>query len=168
MTPSRAKKSDLVAMVACGLAHESFEHSECGIFDITVLREVMPVLLMVDAVQKIRVPLDQICDFIRACRDYEEDRIRELGPESLDDPGICLKMPDGTDLLIDGTHRALRRERDGEQEMKFFSIPYEIANAIARPTQSYRRLGAEWGDPEFWNKHGGPRPEFPGEGENHE
>lgn len=162
--PVVVSKTELMNFVAAGKGHESFEHSACGVFDITVMRELSLMLSTAGQVQKFEVPLDNICDFIRSSRDTEEARIGELAEESWrSDPGLVITMPDGTSLIIDGHHRALRREREGEQYMRFFAWPLALVDLFGRPAQNWGRPpGVEWGDPDYFAKN--PK----AEGENHE
>jgi muconolactone delta-isomerase len=146
------KKSELVELVRRGLVHESFEHSHIGVFDITVMRDFHALLAPMGVIKPINTPLAPLCDHIRAARDFEPARIDELSAYSWNaDPGIIVLLPSGESVIIDGTHRALRREREGLKTMRFYSWPLAIADQVGRPdTSKFGDIpGVEWGTPGF-------------------
>lgn len=133
-------KETIMAPVVAGYAHEAFTHETEGTFDVTEMREWIkghPELL-------ITVELSNLIGFIKENRVTDDHRIRTL-PESSwrDDPGIAIECDDGSMLMIDGHHRALRRELEGLHVMEIYAVPMKDA---IRPQAGYMR-GPDWGDP---------------------
>lgn len=136
-------KSDNMKLISAGRVHETFEHSEQGLIDVTVLRQQCK-----DG--KFGAPydvgLDQVVPFIHQSRVFEMERVEELDEESWrNDPGIfvILRDPSGiSHMLIDGTHRALRRRLEGLDGMLFYVVPQEH---IVRPKPGFMQL-TDWGD----------------------
>lgn len=140
-------KTQLMAPVLAGLQHECFEHSEAGLFDVTAMRQW---LHRVDAEKALvaHVPLSEIVDHIRAHRVTMEERVATLPEDSWrEDPGIfiVLNTRNGEEhLMIDGHHRALRREREGFTYMHFYMVPEEYA---IRPRPGWTKNPfVDWGD----------------------
>lgn len=152
-------KSEMVVLVASGIGHESFDHEQFGRFDITNLRNLAPNaaylsrLTGVACCEAVIYPLAPIIAYAKSsARDTEEARIAELPQESWEsNPGIAILMPDRTTLLIDGHHRALRREREGKTDMRFWLWTWDAANKFGRvDTSSFAEVpGLDWGNPEI-------------------
>jgi hypothetical protein len=66
--------------------------------------------------------LDQY-EFMMAHRGVEEPRVARLREPYLSAPGVLCHLPTGRQLLIDGTHRFVRRYRDGLRLMLAFLVP---------------------------------------------
>lgn len=136
-------KSELMCRVIEGGARECFEHSECGTFDVTAMREWAAANL-----QPVSVRLSDINPFIRTNRVTEEKRVMGLPEDSWKhDPGMFLLLGEGDDithLMIDGHHRALRREIEGETCMLCYVVPTAEAK---RPQEGwFKDTHADWGD----------------------
>lgn len=151
------KKSQLAKLVAKGRVHESFVHSTCGTFDITLMREFAQKNVRFSADGEVReseVELvlltinEEVKQFIMQSRDVEEERIMELSEESWDrDPIMGVHYPDGTTLLIDGHHRILRRLIEGKTDVIAYMFKPE---QIIRPQTGWGDMkGVEWGNKTF-------------------
>ena len=146
MTVQLITKTELMAAVVAGRSHESFEHSDEGIFDVTLMRRAAIAANM----EPVLVSLDQIVPFILENRVAEEERIsffvdQFLTHPGLFDPGMFIHFDAGTDLMIDGTHRALAAHRVGMKHYVFWMFP---ESGIIRPSEDmYRPANIEWGDP---------------------
>lgn len=141
------KKSELMALVATGRVQEAFTHTIYGTFNITQMREATK-----DGIaERVSVALYEINPYIRTSRVTEPERIHGLTTEQWrDDPGLGFDTPDGF-LMLDGHHRALRREMEGKTHMDLWRFPYELMGAFAPapgwvdPAKLDRRF--DWGDP---------------------
>ncbi len=138
-------KEELMRLVIYGEHHECFDHEHYGTFDITETRKMVEIL----GGHLQAVSLDQIVPFIREQRVTEEARIDGLHEDSWKhDPGIFLVVgeTDGVPdvVMVDGHHRALRREKEGCEDMQMWFIPIE--NAI-RPQEGWAHdKSIDWGD----------------------
>jgi hypothetical protein len=137
-------KSELMLPVFRGEAHECFEHSELGIFDVTMTRawaENNAEVMVVD--------LSDIVPFILTNRVTEPSRVMQLSEASWrSDPGLILytEEPNGSHehVVIDGHHRALRRNAEGETTMGFYVLPL---NRAVRPSYGWtKQSNVDWGD----------------------
>lgn len=114
-------KSELMSRVNAGAEHECFEHSEEGIFDVTLMR-----MWAMAHLKPVLVPLEDMVPFILSTRDTEPARVFELPEDSWrHDPGLAVEYPGDPPqhLMIDGHHRALRRAAEGLKDMPMFIIP---------------------------------------------
>lgn len=123
-------KTEIMQRVVAGRSHECFQHSDEGFFDITLMRE-----WAIANKKWVLVLLSDIVPHILETRDIDESRIAELDEKSWKtDPGLAViyDRPGQAieHLMIDGHHRALRRQREGLEVMKFYMIPEA---AIIRP-----------------------------------
>lgn len=140
-------KTELMALVAAGKIHESFEHSEEGHFDVTAMRE----WARAHAAPIVSFSMEGIIEPLRAGRVVDEERVKTLHLNSvLNDPSMIVTYEkDGvtSHLVIDGTHRILRRHKLG---MKNFPAYLIHSDDIIRPdtTQFVRGVdrGIDWGD----------------------
>lgn len=136
-------KSSLMSKVIAGQARECFEHSEEGIFDITAMREWAAA-----NTKPVWVLLSDIVPFIRTNRVTELERTISLPDSSWqNDPGMFILLgPSGeeTHLMIDGHHRALRREMQGEKHMLCYVVP--MADAKRPSAGWYTNTQTDWGD----------------------
>ena len=136
-------KSELMSRVIQGHARECFEHSEQGIFDITAMREWAKM-----NTKPVWVLLSDINPFIRTNRVTELERVNNLPRESWEsDPGMFILIgspPDETHVMVDGHHRALRREMQGEKRMLCYVVP--IAEAKRPQPGWYKDIRVNWGD----------------------
>ena len=136
-------KSELMAIVASGRSREVFDHSTEGLFDVTAMRALAP-----EVGELSNVPLHLIVDHLRTKHVWEQARVDELTPASyLHDPGIVvvyIENGEEVHLLIDGTHRALRRHHEGYVNMDFWFIS---SKHIIRPSSDWeQRKDMDWGD----------------------
>lgn len=136
-------KTAHMKLISSGRTHECFNHSEQGLIDVTVLREQCKA-------GKFGAPydigLDQVIPFIHEHRVFELDRVKELDEESWrNDPGIFVILYERcgiSHMMIDGTHRALRRRLEGLDGMLFYMVHQEH---IVRPEPGFVQL-TDWGD----------------------
>lgn len=125
-------KAQLMAQVAADIAHESFDHTVQGTFDITLMRS--------KAIAEQRRPFhtdinQAVIDWLYTYRDVDEERVRTLTLEQQEEPGIIVRYNDGQDLLIDGIHRMVARWRRDPALHFYF---WEFAEAeIIRPSSSW-------------------------------
>ena len=125
-TPRVITKTQIMQLVASGRTRECFEHESMGMFDVTAIRRAIKKNEI--SFKLLCVALDQVVPFVRQNRETEPARVSELTWESYEnDPGIFIELPDGTSLMIDGHHRALRREAEGLDHMFFYFISLEQA-----------------------------------------
>lgn len=123
---NQMSKSQLASLVARGLCHEAFTHTVAGSFDITLMRQQAragqygpPRRADIDAT---------LIEFVANWRDWEQARVNEiLVSGDLSDPGLMIQMPDGTHLLVDGTHRILARHTMGLRHFTFYMVPLKAA-----------------------------------------
>jgi hypothetical protein len=144
------KKSELMAAVAQGRLHEAFEHSELGWFDVTAMRDWAK-----RHAEVIDVDINCAVDFIRESRVVEMTRVHELPTESWqNDPAmyVCIvgTPPEPTTyLLIDGSHRIMRRHIEGLSTFKAYIV--EQKDVIRVDSTKFGRttdiFGIDWGDP---------------------
>ena len=130
-------KTKLMGAVGFGRLHESFEHSEQGMFDITATRHAIELQQITYEI--VWIDFDQFIDFAKKHRVFEEERVASLTDTSWKlDPGIfaTVEEPDGTisHMMLDGIHRAVRRQREGEKGMRFYMIAEKDAK---RPTEDF-------------------------------
>lgn len=142
--PKRVTKTELMQKIIDGKGHESFFHSDCGCFDITLMRawakeHLNPVL----------IGLPDILPFILTTRVFEEARLLDLDPHDLhNDPALVILYEDGSRLFIDGTHRAIRLHREGNMTQLAYMVPEQH---IIRPDKTILRGELahghfDWGD----------------------
>jgi hypothetical protein len=140
-------KTELMALVATGRVQEAFTHTIYGTFNITQMRKATA-----DGIaERVMVPLYEINPFIRVQRVTEPSRIADLTVEQWrDDPGLGFDTPDGF-VMLDGHHRALRREMEGMTHMHLWRFPYELMSSFfpapgyIKPAEFDKRF--DWGDP---------------------
>lgn len=141
--PKLMTKTQLMAIVAAGGSLEAFTHSIHGTFNVTAMRTAAPF-----HAELIEVPLASLVDHIRVSRVVEESRLADLPEASWrNDPGIILvEEKDGEVLhtIIDGHHRALRRQREGLLTMVLWE--FKMADAIRPPPGFGPIPGHDWGD----------------------
>ena len=142
-------KSDLMReSVLKGRGHECFEHSEEGLFDITLMREWAHA----SKLEPHFIDLEAVIGYIENSRVYDPQRIDDLTmDEALFDPALVVlyQRPDGDQhLYIDGTHRALKLWRNGQKRQLVFIIPEEriIRPDLNKYGSSTEVLGKDWGD----------------------
>lgn len=119
-------KIQLSALVALGIHHEAFTHETHGTFDVTLMRQAAlagqygePWLSPID---------DRTLFIVSKCRDWEKSRILWLIKNGkLDDPALCVDAPDGSQILIDGTHRILGRYATGLREFLWYRASWDQA-----------------------------------------
>lgn len=141
-------KTELMALVIAGKNRECFEHSHFGMMDVTAMRTIV---LSGRAYDYVFVPLHLICDHIRETRVIDKERITTLPAESWQkDPAIFIispapHLPGGWEhTMVDGHHRALRREAEGLQDIRAAFIH---ERDIIRPPEGWGlRADMDWGD----------------------
>lgn len=132
-----ASKTDLMRLVERGLVREVFSHTECGDFDVTSMRQYARLY-----VEPKLAAIADVLAFIEANRDYEKARVNALKPgEYLHDPALAVQYRDGSTLLIDGTHRILRRHKEGLDDFPVWVVG---EMEIIRPNTT-GRVDLEWG-----------------------
>lgn len=134
-------KTQLMHWIAEGMGHEAFSHDELGNLDITLMRFKTVDIGMIPMV----VDLKSLCDNIRQWRVYEWDRVLELDDFSWRrDPGILVRVGNGNHVLVDGSHRALRREMEGEVDMLMWEFTRETV--VKQGKDWTENHGVDWGD----------------------
>ena len=142
-------KSGIMDLVARGLAHESFEHTEYGLFDVTEMR-----LRAQGLGERHTVDLMMIIPHLSGDeREIDMSRVRSLDYHSwMHDPAMFIQIgeTDGVPdvIMIDGHHRAMRRRLEGLSDIDAWLIP--IGRAI-RPNMNEMVRGPEWGEKEIKN-----------------
>lgn len=119
----KTTKTELSARVKEMNAGEVFQHTLLGWFNISEMRDYL--MFRPDLIRN--VGIDQLWPQVKHSNVYEMERVLSLTPEELEEPGIVICDNDGTHVLADGIHRLARRERDGEQIMRFYFCPVDEA-----------------------------------------
>lgn len=144
-------KTALMSLISDGVAKEAFtfcpeDGSPPVVYDVTAIREWCR-RADVDKAPIYNIGLDQITPFVRQHRDTEQTRVDALPYDSWRfDPGIFILMKDGSHLMIDGHHRALRREKEGCTDMRFYMVEEQYA---IHPNENWRHtkeFGIDWGE----------------------
>lgn len=144
----RVSKSQLMTMVARGEMRETFEHEEEGMFDVTAMREFARANL-----SPIQIDLDCVVDFVKEQRVHDMQRVYDLTPDQRDEPilYVCCTEPaplPTTYLLIDGSHRVLRRKLDNFDHVDAYVL--DRAQIIRPDWSLFGRtrdlLNMDWGD----------------------
>jgi hypothetical protein len=165
--PEILSKTALMQGVIDGILHESFEHSdpEIGVFDITQMRKLSAGACSFGVAERILVELEPIIPFLESSRDFDLARLADLTEDDLNDPGLCILLPSGESILVDGTHRALARFRRGDKVWRLIQWKWDAAHALCRPPAGFGRPpGIDWGNPNFFSD---TQPAVRAEGENH-
>lgn len=139
-------KSEIMQDVIKGRAHECFEHSDEGIFDVTLMREWAALYGEIHTID-----VADCAPFIRQSRVTDPARIAELPMEAwLSDPVMFIEMTrevggksETTHLMIDGHHRMLRLEQEGVKTARAYIIPEQFA---IRPQPGWGSSGVDWGE----------------------
>lgn len=145
----RVSKTHLMERILRGEGAEAFEHTEHGWFDVTAMREIAK-----KRGELVRVDMECVVEFVKANRVTDPQRVLDLKEEAWkDDPILyvrCVEPPPGptTYLLIDGSHRALRRAMEGMSYVNAYVLEYKD---IIRPNweTSVRTrdiFDIDWGD----------------------
>lgn len=140
-------KSGVMDLVARGLAHESFEHTQHGLFDVTEMRLHAPELG-----EKHLIDLAMVIPHLQGDeREVDMSRVRSLDPHSwLYDPAMFIQIgeTDGVPdvIMVDGHHRAMRRHLEGLTDMEAWLIPID---KVIRPNMEAMIRGPEWGEKEI-------------------
>lgn len=138
----RWTKTEIMTQVCLGTAHECFEHSEEGWFDITRMRKWARQHCAI-----VNVELVAFVHHIASTRVFEEERINTLTMEEwANDPVLFVVYENGPNgvehLMIDGHHRAMRAFREGAETVRAYMVP---EHAITRPPKGFQH-GPDWGD----------------------
>lgn len=139
-------KTEIMALIEKGSVHERFTHSIEGEFDITAMREWAS-----KNVKPVRVPISEVIEFVTTSRVMDVERVRTLTTWSWRiDPALAVEyVNDGKTehLLVDGTHRIMRRHLEGQTEFPCWIVP---ESAIVRPNMDEwcngEERGLDWGD----------------------
>lgn len=143
-------KTEVMNLVASGKVHETFDHSTCGKFDVTAMR----AYAMSRHLPTLRVRIADV--YAELCRDrvIDQARVDELDEASWkDDPAMVIILEEGSHLLIDGTHRILRRHKEGQFLFRAWFIEERFAIRVD-PTEWIEGVhrGIDWGDKIEGNK----------------
>ena len=136
-------KTELMQLVIDGKNEEVFEDTEMGMFAVTRMRKF--AFENQNKVKFILVDLPSLVEAIKKFRVYEEERINTLNENSWrNDPGILILHPGPpvAHTIIDGTHRALRRFKEGCKDMLFWA--FDPSQAII--PLIYVESQYDWGD----------------------
>lgn len=135
-------KSEHMRLIAAGLGEETFVHAVEGTFLITQTRMWLQLIEREPFTSDIT---PELVEHLTTERDVDPDRVMELDRRSwMWDPAIGVHLPDGTTLLIDGTHRILRRHREGLADFPVWIIS---PSEVLRPPPGYMegRYDLPWG-----------------------
>lgn len=139
-------KNDIMQLIASGRGIETFEHVELGFFDVTAMRA-----RALTHGTRITVDIHCVADFVSNNRVYDRERMRSLTPEQINDPILYVHLPNEPQgdchLLIDGSHRAIRRAHEGFTTVDAYVLE---ERDIIRPDFSKGfhgpDVGLDWGD----------------------
>jgi len=122
------KKSDISPLIDGGMIHEVFEHSIYGMFDITSMRKKC----LADKKDILTSPIEEdLKEILLHERVYDVTRVMELtSAQYLFDPALVLYV-DGGNVLLDGTHRILRRVLERYDTFSYWLI---TETEIIRPS----------------------------------
>lgn len=76
---------------------------------------------------EIQFPREQVEEVILPRKLFEEERVAQLVEPYLSKPIITVIWPDDTTVLIDGTHRMIRKYREGAATIRMIQLPYKFA-----------------------------------------
>ena len=102
----------------------TFQHRDTGkLYSWHVAELLRLALRFPERVGHITVDLlpEQV-DHVRRLNGVEPARLLQLTTKQLEVPGLFLKMPGGSDLLVDGNHRYVRRFDLGLPSMRFVQL----------------------------------------------
>jgi hypothetical protein len=141
---TRLTNTQMMSLVASGDISESFTHPTEGVFDITKMREYARANCEVQ-----QLPIEYVIDFVMNTRVFEPQRIIDLSTHSwMEDPALFVSYVENntvSKLLIDGTHRIIRRHREGLRTFLFYEL---LEDEIIRPDPTTTGiLDNAWGDP---------------------
>lgn len=146
MSPAIVTKAQLMQAVIAGHQRECFEHSTEGIFDVTAMRDGLASGTIPG--ELVYIAMECIAPFVRENRVTEQARIDSLDEASWKlDPAIFIHIVNNGEeshLMIDGHHRALRREKEGFDSMPCWIVEKEHA---VRPAPGWvQNPFVDWGD----------------------
>ncbi len=107
---------------------EIFEHDRLGSWNITSIRKMIdgnPEAYKPINVSMTDLNTQSVIQSARQCNQNSDERINSLSVAKLSEPIILLKRSEGMLLLIDGTHRLLRLERDHAEFVRAIVINEE-------------------------------------------
>lgn len=129
-------KCQMAALVAAGVAHETFQHATLGHFNITELRSLIKRakglqvhrglfsdMQMVDGIS------GDAYEYLISNREIDAERVAALTAQQIAEPLIHALCPPGSNgegeshLLLDGIHRLVARKQRGKKFFKFHLIP---------------------------------------------
>lgn len=139
-------KTQLMAMIARsnGRIHESFEHEHDGLFDITAMR----AWAVQTKLKPMSVRISDVLETVLTTRIIDEQRVRELDEASWrNDPAMVVVYDNPTaHLLVDGSHRIVRRYLEGETLFYAYFVPERnIIRPDSREWMQGTKLGIDWG-----------------------
>lgn len=71
--------------------------------------------------------MEDVAPFLMARRVWDPSRLASLTDDDLRDPPIALSQPDGTMVVVDGTHRAIRLHQLGASTIDIMVVPDHLA-----------------------------------------
>lgn len=146
-------KAEIMSLVAVGLSHEIFHHTEKGRFDVTVLRTIAHYFEHCKtkfADCRLEGSDKNPIEHLFSQRDIDKDRVYSLTAEQLDEPLIFVDFGDGMPLLVDGIHRMYRLYHAGAEYFSYYLVPADCACRISESElQARGAVEIEWGTPDF-------------------
>ena len=140
-------KSQIMAQVISGRAHEAFTHEHYGTFDVTLMRKAArnnrygP-----PAKVKLYPEIEHIIRYLKQYRDWEPERVWQVmvNEAFASDPVLMIEHGDGDYTLIDGIHRLFARWILREPYFLAYIIP--MSQAIRpSPAMFFPEWGDQWG-----------------------
>lgn len=145
-------KTEFMQAVFAGLAAETFvftpdDGGPDRIYNVTELRKRLYTPFHIPTItgERIHVRVEDVVPYLRENRVWDIERVKNLKPEDLRDPPIALRQPDGSMVFADGTHRAVRQERDGAEVIEIMIVDDHLAPRI--DPQFSALMNENWGEP---------------------
>ena len=127
------KKTEYMRLVAIGKMREAFlftpdDGTPQRHYDISSLR----IRIQTNRVEFTigDIPMGDVYDFVLRNREADWERVDSLSLVELNDPVIFLQEPDGSHILVDGTHRILRLAREGKRFVPAYMVPEHLARRV--------------------------------------
>lgn len=133
-------KTQVMQAIARGVAEETFTHESGLVFNVTAMRKL--------AISEKRVVRQthltaSLVRLIYQNRDVDDARVDTLSHmDMLTDPSMFVLFPYGEHLLIDGTHRILRRRKEGLTMLPMWLFNLDEA-ILVKPDDN--ALAVQWG-----------------------
>lgn len=146
-------KAEIMSLIALGISHEIFHHTEKGLFDITVLRTIAHYFERCKtkfADCRLEGSKENAIEHLFSQRDIDKDRAYSLTAEQLDEPLIFVDFGDGRPLLVDGIHRMYRLYHSGAEFFRYYLVPADCACRVSEAElQARGAVEIDWGTPSF-------------------